>query len=105
MKTLTIKVTTEQASRYIRTANRAETLVADGYTFDEIGAEMVAVTKPGKLAASYFINLHTAECDCPDFTGNGSFCKHLIAYAAIQEEARMWEAICKEAEFRASEEN
>ena len=43
--------------------------------------------KPGRLAADYFINTVTGECDCPDFAKHGDFCKHTIAAELVDEDA------------------
>jgi len=94
------------ALRLAMTAERAAKLLSEGYTFSYEGCDAVAVCKPGRLAASYIINIHTGECDCPDFQNpqHKDFCKHTLCWAEIESERQMWEAICAEEEARAARE-
>ena len=79
---------------------RALTILKEGYSFtDELGdGTLIAVCKPGKLAAAYWIMF--GKCDCPDFMKTGRDCKHMIASEIKQDEEAMMEALCKEWEAR-----
>lgn len=76
-----------EALRYARCAERAETLLREGYTFwKDVELETVAVCKPKRLAASYWIDLRESRCSCPDFEQHGDYCKHLLAFKMKEEE-------------------
>jgi hypothetical protein len=68
---------------------------------------VVAVCKPGSLAAAYWLNMLSEGCDCPDSL-KGNYCKHEMCWDAIQAEAKdvaaMLEAQCAEYEWRAENE-
>ena len=103
MKEFTPKNAT-QALRLIRTTERANNLISEGYTFfEDKEADYVAVCKPGREAASYFMSTENGDfkCECPDFVKNGDYCKHTICWGSMQDEAEMWEAICAEVDARA----
>jgi hypothetical protein len=77
MKTINPKTATE-ALRYARTAERAQHMAEEGYTFraDDLADDCYFCTKPdGTL---YFVNLLAGCCTCPDFQRHHDFCKHLI---------------------------
>lgn len=80
---------------------RAKAILAEGYRFvKDAGSEVVAVCKPGMLKATYWINLLSEGCDCPDYMKTGLPRKHMVAYQLLQDEqageAAMWEAQCKQ---------
>ena len=77
----------DQARRQISRTERAKEIIEAGYTFSfDDEADTVAVCKPGRLAADYFIL--DGKCDCQDFQNHGDFCKHTLAAGLVQEEAR-----------------
>lgn len=104
-----------EARRLANSYEKALTMAAEGYTFEKMESGSIAICKPGRLAASYWIGEHldgTNGCDCPDFTKNGSFCKHTIfvliewekeAQEALHkaEEEEMFEEQCREYDTRA----
>jgi SWIM zinc finger len=101
---MNINLAVQQANRY----ERAKTLLKEGYTFHkDQGSDVVAVCKPGRLAASYWLNMLSEGCDCPDFLKRGQPCKHMLAWdileAKAMEEAGL-EAQCAEYEWRAENE-
>ena len=72
-----------QANRF----DRARQIIKEGYTFTDMGDGGIAVCKPGKLAASYWIDGPFCKgCDCPDATKNGNRCKHMLAWESINAE-------------------
>lgn len=105
-----IEITESNASRYFRTAARAETLLANGYKFHPFIEDAGAYSVKTPSGAWYFtFTQGTGEgfrphCSCPDFEKNQDFCKHLLCAAQIDEkdEAEMWNAICEEAELQAA---
>lgn len=84
-----------EARRAANSNTKAIEIIKEGYTFtDELGdGTLIAVTKPGRLAASYWIT--DGECDCPDFMKRGSYCKHILAYDIKQDEEEMMEALLR----------
>ena len=97
MKTITPKTATE-ALRYARTADKAAALLTQGYEFLMLEAiQVVSVIRPE--GGNYFLDLISEECNCPDFANRGDYCKHLLAWEAIETAARD-EAICAEWEDR-----
>ena len=84
------------ARREANSYAKAEEIIKEGYSFtDELGdGTLIAVVKPGRLAASYWIT--DGECDCPDFMQRGTFCKHTMAHSIKQDEEKMMEALCAE---------
>ena len=79
---------------------RALNILKEGYSFtDELGdGTLIAVCKPGKLAADYWIMF--GKCDCPDFMKTGRDCKHMIANEIKKADEEMMEALCAEWEAR-----
>ena len=83
---------------------RAQQILKDGYTFtQDADTQMVAVCKPGELHAAYWIGEHvdgTNGCDCADRVKTQKPCKHEHAWELVKaeqaDEARMWEAQCKQ---------
>lgn len=76
-----------EANEQAKRLDRAKALLAEGYTFyRDADSEVIAVCKPGRLAASYFINMLTPGCDCPDFLKTEQACKHMYAYEILQNE-------------------
>lgn len=80
---------------------KAEQIIKEGYRFEkDADSEVIAVIKPGKLAASYWINLLSEGCDCPDFMKHGNFCKHTMANDLLEDEMAGLEAQCAEYDAR-----
>jgi hypothetical protein len=76
----------QEALQQANRLQRARAILAEGYTFHkDKDSEAVAVCKPGRLAASYWINLLSEGCDCPD-SMKGNDCKHLLAWDILQTE-------------------
>ena len=81
-----------EALRVARAESKAKSIITEGYTFEaQEGTSLIAVCKPGKLAAAYWIE--TANdgfwqgCSCPSFQKSGAgYCKHTLALKRIQEE-------------------
>ena len=102
MNTNTNTININEAIAQANRNTRALQIIEEGYTFtQDADTKMVAVCKPGKLAASYFIGEHvdgSNGCDCADKAKTGKPCKHEIAWNILQDEeaneARMWEAQC-----------
>ena len=95
MNTTTNNINT--ARREANCYTKALQIIKEGYTFTkDADSEVIAVCKPGQLAASYWINMISEGCDCPDFQKHGTFCKHTMANDLIEDEAKMWESICAE---------
>jgi hypothetical protein len=97
-----------EALRYARTAERAQNILKEGYTFHrDPNSDVVAVCKPGRLAASYWLNMLEPGCDCPDFRKHKDYCKHTLASEMLEaredEEAGL-EAQCAEYDLRAENE-
>ena len=88
-----------QAINQANRLQRALTILKEGYKLtDELGdGSLIAVCKPGRLAASYWIT--DGECDCPD-RAKGNICKHELAWDVLKAEEEMMEALCKEWEAR-----
>ena len=81
--------------------NRAFEIIKAGYTFTkDADSDVVAVCKPGDLHASYWINMLSPGCDCPDHMRTGRPCKHMMALEIKKEEEAMMEALCAEWEAR-----
>ena len=77
----------QQALQQARLHERAQAILAAGYQFiEDKDTDVVAVVKPGRLAASYWINLLSEGCDCPDAM-KGNYCKHRAAWKLLQEQA------------------
>jgi hypothetical protein len=90
----------QEALQQANRLQRARAILAEGYTFHkDKDSEAVAVCKPGRLAASYWINLLSEGCDCPD-SMKGNDCKHLLAWKLLETEkaddAANMEAQCKQ---------
>ena len=105
-----IEITESNASRYFATLNRAKTLVAQGYRFEEFATSETAFYcfTPSGNAYTVLTNAGRPDvapyCSCPDFQKNGDFCKHVLCAGAIVEanDAAKWEAICEEVDARAA---
>lgn len=103
---LTAPKDAQSAVRFCRCAEKAATMKADGYTIVPLldVEDALFVHKPlnqnGIYQGGYAIDLLNQTCNCPDFTRQGFFCKHLIFVAEDlrQEERSKWEAICAEVE-------
>src|ERR1051326_6362748 len=80
-----------EALRLAKTTEKARGLRKEGYRFEDLGIDSIAVIKPGRIAASYTVNAHTGECDCPDWQEHKNFCKHSIACQEVLDNERMWE--------------
>ena len=39
---------------------------------------------PSERAGGYLVNVETATCSCPDHTGRGARCKHLVAVELVR---------------------
>jgi len=80
------------ALRLARAESKAKAIITEGYTFEaQEGTSLIAVCKPGKLAAAYWIETASdgfwQGCNCPASVANGgTFCKHLLAYDRLQAE-------------------
>ncbi len=84
-----------QANRF----SRAIQIIKDGYCFTVENSGSIAVCKPGRLAASYWIT--DGECDCPDRM-KGNVCKHELAWEILEDERANMEAQCAEYDRRAA---
>lgn len=80
-----------EALRLARTEESAKQILEEGYTFElDTELEMVAVCKPGKESAAYWIFLGEGDdllpqgCNCPDFLQRGGYCKHTLAWETWQ---------------------
>src|SRR5579859_6125884 len=91
------------ARRLILREERARLILKEGYTFwPDAELDTVAVCKPGRLAADYWID--GGKCDCPDFEAHGDFCKHVLAYDMVMEEAAQVAEMDRRAEEEANAE-
>ena len=86
------------ARREANSYAKALEILKEGYSFTRENEDSIAVCKPGRLAASYWIV--DGECDCPDFMKHGNFCKHTLANGILEEEAASMEAQCAEYDLR-----
>ena len=106
-----IEITESNASRYFRTAARAEKLIAEGYKFHPFINDAGAYSVETPSGAWYFTYTQgpgadfRPHCSCPDFENpaHRDFCKHLIGAAELdaKDEAEMWNSICELAELAA----
>ena len=87
-----------EARRLANSYAKAEEIIKEGYQFTFENSGSIAVCKPGRLAASYWIV--DGECDCPDFLNRGTFCKHTLANRILREEEESLEAQCAEYDLR-----
>lgn len=86
-----------QATRF----TRAIEIIKAGYTFHkDADSEVVAVCKPGEMKATYWINMLSEGCDCPDRMKTGNRCKHELAWNIIEDERANMEAQCAEYDAR-----
>jgi hypothetical protein len=93
------------ARREANSYAKALEILKAGYTFTkDAETEVIAVCKPGRLAASYWLNMMEPGCDCPDYMKRGNFCKHTMAWGILQEEEASMEAQCAEYDLRAANE-
>ena len=84
--TATINQAIAQANRFTRAMN----ILKEGYTFHkDADREVIAVCKPGEEKATYWINMLTPGCDCPDSMKNGNRCKHELAWSILEDEREM----------------
>jgi SWIM zinc finger len=84
------------ARRLANSAAKAEQILKEGYRFEkDADSEVIAVIKPGRLAASYWLNMLSEGCDCPDYLKNGSFCKHTIANGILEDEEASLQFQCE----------
>jgi hypothetical protein len=91
----------QQALRF----ERAKQIIKEGYTFhQDADSDVVAVCKPGSLAAAYWLNMLSDGCDCPDFLKTHKPCKHMIAWEILEDDAANMEAQCAEYDLRAENE-
>ena len=75
---------------------KAIEIIKEGYTFSkDAETGVIAVCKPGRLAASYWINVLEEGCDCPDYMKHGKYCKHTLANGILEEEEASMEAQCE----------
>ncbi len=81
--------TINEADRQIRTVEYARQIIAEGYSFwpdEDPEMDMVAISKPGTLCATYLLMENGTACDCLDFQKHQDYCKHIIAYSIVQAE-------------------
>lgn len=88
MTTTTPRTAIEARDLAVRN-ERARQIIAEGYSFfadADPDMDLVAVCKPGSLAAAYWITQRGTVCDCKDFEGNRKHCKHIFAWQIVQAE-------------------
>ena len=100
-----IKRDAETALRFLRTAQKAETLIRDGYTFNKWQTcnESFFVHTPN--GDCYAVYADQERCTCPDFEKHQDFCKHLLCAIEIRMEERMIEVAEAEETVRQEAEN
>jgi SWIM zinc finger len=94
-----------EARRMANSYAKAQQIIKEGYTFHkDADSDVIAVCKPGRLAASYWINMLEPGCDCPDYRKHGKYCKHTLANGILEDDAANMEAQCAEYDLRAANE-
>ena len=96
MNTINISNARRQANCF----TKAQTMFAEGYTFNVLANKMYRIFKPGVShdePASYVVDMLMKSCTCPDFCKHGDYCKHtMFIEMELENDAANMEAQCKQ---------